>query len=93
MGYTYVFSSNKLGQRTNQQRRFEQDQTIINRVACMQRRTKKYGKYCIVGKPTCRAERVKVIEEVWRKKPRQTDVVVIWGKIAVHNAHASIQTV
>ena len=24
------------------------------------------------------------IEEVWRKKPRQTDVVVVWGKIAAH---------
>ena len=24
------------------------------------------------------------IEEVWRKKPRQTDVVVLWGKIATH---------
>ena len=33
------------------------------------------------------------IEEVWRKKPSQTDVVVLWGKIAMHNAHASIQTV
>ena len=25
-----------------------------------------------------------VIEEVWRKKPRQTDVVAFWGKIAAH---------
>ena len=25
------------------------------------------------------------IEEVWRKKPRQTVVVVFWGKIAAHN--------
>ena len=25
-----------------------------------------------------------IIEEVWRKKPRQTDVVVLWGKIAAH---------
>ena len=24
------------------------------------------------------------IEEVWRKKPRQTGVVVLWGKIAAH---------
>ena len=24
------------------------------------------------------------IEEVWRKKPRQTDVVVLWGKFAAH---------
>ena len=26
------------------------------------------------------------IEEVWRKKPRQTVVVVFWGKIATHMA-------
>ena len=25
-----------------------------------------------------------IIEEVWRKKPRQTDFVVLWGKIAAH---------
>ena len=25
------------------------------------------------------------IEEVWRKKPRQTDVAVLWGKFAAHN--------
>ena len=24
------------------------------------------------------------IEEVWRKKPRQTDIVVLWGKFAAH---------
>ena len=24
------------------------------------------------------------IEEVWRKKPRQTEVIVLWGKIAAH---------
>ena len=28
--------------------------------------------------------RVRVIDEVWRKKLRQTDVVVLWGKIAAH---------
>ena len=28
--------------------------------------------------------KVYTIEEVWRKKPRQTDVVVSWGKIAAH---------
>ena len=27
---------------------------------------------------------IRAIEEVWRKKPRQTDVVVLWGKIATH---------
>ena len=27
-----------------------------------------------------------IIEEVWRKKPRQTVVVVFWGKIAAHMA-------
>ena len=27
---------------------------------------------------------VYIIEEVWRKKPRQTDVVILWGKIAAH---------
>ena len=26
------------------------------------------------------------IEEVWRKKPRQTFVFVLWGKIATHMA-------
>ena len=30
------------------------------------------------------ARTVNGIEEVWRKKPRQTDVVVSWGKIAAH---------
>ena len=33
----------------------------------------------------------KVIEEVWKQKPRQTVVGVLWGKIAAHMA--SIQTV
>ena len=27
------------------------------------------------------------IEEVWRKKPRQTGNVVFWGKIAAHMAY------
>ena len=31
------------------------------------------------------------IEEVWKQKPRQTVVVVFWGKIAAHMA--SIKTV
>ena len=31
------------------------------------------------------------IEEVWKQKPRQTVVVVLWGKIAAHMA--SIKTV
>ena len=30
------------------------------------------------------SQKVEVIEEGWRKKPRQTDVVVFWGKIATH---------
>ena len=29
---------------------------------------------------------VTAIEEVWRKKPRQTVVIVLWGKIAAHMA-------
>ena len=32
-----------------------------------------------------------IIEEVWKQKPRQTVVVVFWGKIAAHMA--SIKTV
>ena len=41
------------------------------------------------GKPT-NEERARMvglfqsIEEVWRKKSRQTGIVVLWGKIAVH---------
>ena len=34
---------------------------------------------------------VETIEEVWKQKPRQTVVVVLWGKIAAHMA--SIKTV
>ena len=35
---------------------------------------------------TFRPHRTETIEEVWRKKPRQTVVVVFWGKIAAHMA-------
>ena len=33
---------------------------------------------------TVRILLVGTIEEGWRKKPRQTDVIVFWGKIAAH---------
>ena len=35
--------------------------------------------------------RPQLIEKVWKQKPRQTVVVVLWGKIAAHMA--SIKTV
>ena len=32
------------------------------------------------------------IEEVWRKKPRQLVVLVLWGKIAAHIASLSLRS-
>ena len=41
--------------------------------------------FLIIGETTCyQIPCMHAIEEVWRKKPRQTDVVVLWGKIATH---------